>query len=264
MKANYHTHVDRCGHAGGKPADYVRVAMEKNLDILGFSDHAPFENMDYGARMQFNELELYCNDVQQVKEECKGKLQVLQSLEIEYLEEYDRPGKSYYEFLLEKMNMDYLLLGEHFFYNSRGEFKNMFVTVHESEDYLDYAKNCVKGMKTGYFKILAHPDLFGLFCEKWDRNCEEASDIIIQGALDSGMVLEVNANGRRRGLKEYEDGIRYPYPVEKFWMKVKEAKVPCIVGSDCHNFDNLWDDYVEESFVQLKEWGISPLEKIDL
>ena len=53
MKSNFHTHTKRCCHAFGVEADYAKEAYDKGLSVLGFSDHAPFKDIDYGYRMQF-------------------------------------------------------------------------------------------------------------------------------------------------------------------------------------------------------------------
>lgn len=42
MKANYHTHTARCGHAEGTDEEYVLAAIERGFDELGFSDHVPW------------------------------------------------------------------------------------------------------------------------------------------------------------------------------------------------------------------------------
>ena len=41
MKANFHTHTTRCGHASGTDEDYVRAALAQGFGVLGFSDHVP-------------------------------------------------------------------------------------------------------------------------------------------------------------------------------------------------------------------------------
>ena len=42
LKANYHTHTKRCGHAIGEDEEYVLEAIGKGFRTLGFSDHAMF------------------------------------------------------------------------------------------------------------------------------------------------------------------------------------------------------------------------------
>ena len=52
-----------------------------------------------------------------------------------------------------------------------------------------------------------------------------------KAALDNDVILEVNANGLRRRKQTYEDGVRYPYPSEKFWSIIAtefpSVKVDC-------------------------------------
>ncbi len=42
IKANYHTHTARCGHAIGTDEEYVQTAIQAGLKTLGFSDHAAY------------------------------------------------------------------------------------------------------------------------------------------------------------------------------------------------------------------------------
>ncbi len=102
-------------------------------------------------------------------------------------------------------------------------------------------------MATGFFKILAHPDVFMTTYPKWDEACEKVTRQIARAALKYDVILEVNANGLRRGEQKYEDGVRYPYPSEKFWKIIatefKEVKV--MVNSDCHDPAYLNDEYMQ-------------------
>ena len=41
MKANYHTHTARCGHAEGTDAAFGLAALWLGFDVVGFSDHMP-------------------------------------------------------------------------------------------------------------------------------------------------------------------------------------------------------------------------------
>ena len=72
------------------------------------------------------------------------------------------------------------------------------------------------------------------------------------------MVLEYNANGLRRGLKEYPDGERYMYPHENFWLRAAKSGLPVVVGSDCHNPTQMWDSCMDAALENLKRYGITP------
>lgn len=195
MKTNFHTHTQRCRHAQGCAEDYLRAALDSSLSVLGFSDHAPFPDFDYGYRMPFSELEEYIAEVAKLKRDYVGKISLYTGLEIEYLPQYE----SYYEDLKGKYHMDYLLLGEHFFVDSEQKIFNITTGAPNTEKYLEYADAVSQALKTGFFDAVAHPDIFTMSPLPWDRNCDAATDHILEAAARSGVVLEYNANGLRRG-----------------------------------------------------------------
>ena len=63
IRANYHTHTKRCKHATGTEEDYVVSAISCGLSRLGFSDHAPFPDHDFGQRMDYGEFDDYLNSI---------------------------------------------------------------------------------------------------------------------------------------------------------------------------------------------------------
>lgn len=253
MKTNYHTHTSRCLHAQGSEEDYVVSAIQSKVNVLGFSDHAPFPDRDFGLRMSYDQLRPYIDTIDELSEKYSGDIVLVKGLEIEYLPEYSQ----YYEDLLTKEGLQYLLLGEHFFSTS-SDFFNIY-NASSTDVYIDYAKAVASAMETGYFKMVAHPDLFLLNPFPWDKNCETACDIIINAAVKSNAILEFNANGFRRGIKEFPDGTRYQYPHSSFWEKVQKSNIRVIIGSDCHNPTQIWDDTVDYAYEKLKEYGISPI-----
>lgn len=251
MKSNFHTHTKRCCHAYGEEADYAKEAFEKGIDVLGFSDHAPFEDADYGYRMQFSELTEYIEAVNIEREKYAGKMQIRTGLEIEYLPQYSK----YYEYLLNVLNLDYLALGEHFF-NVNGNLSNIF-NSESTENYVYYAKAISEALKTGYFSFLAHPDIMFINNFAWDKNCDKACYIIVDAAVNANTPIEYNANGIRRGQQIYPDGKRDPYPHPKFWTFAKEAKLKVLVGSDSHSPEQVYDEFMELGTKRAKEFGLN-------
>lgn len=256
LKSNFHTHTKRCCHAYGLEADYAKEAFEKGLDILGFSDHAPFKDIDYGYRMQFSELAEYISAVRIERERYAGKMRVLAGLEIEYLPKYCE----YYEWLLNDMKLDYLALGEHFF-DVNGKFSSIF-NSESTDDYIPYARAISQALKTKYFSFLAHPDIMFMNCFAWDRNCDKACDIIIDAAVNTNTPIEYNANGIRRGQQDYPDGRRDPYPHPKFWTMAKEAKLKVLVGSDAHSPEQVYDEFMELAVKRTEDFGLDIISEI--
>ena len=119
-KINFHTHTNRCRHADGIAADYVQSALSAGVTQLGFSDHAPFPDYDFGMRMPYCELSEYIEDINALTVQYRTDIILWKGLEIEYLPEY----RDYYEALLTRSGMDYLLMGEHFYKNASGKTTN--------------------------------------------------------------------------------------------------------------------------------------------
>lgn len=241
MRTNYHTHCFRCQHAGGTVEDYVAEAIRKDFDILGMSDHLPYPHYDYGLRMPMAEIWDYIYEVEDAKKKYGSQLEILLGFESEYL----CSQRHYYEKLLNDYRVEYLVLGQHFF-DYGGPFKSSFA-ISNTADCVRYGKSVAEALGTGYYALLAHPDIVGVNQLPWDRNMDEMTDIIIESAVKYDIPLEVNANGIRRGLIKDAEGVHYMYPHLKFWEKAAEAKAKTVISADCHAPHLLLDTDVERA-----------------
>lgn len=257
MPTNFHTHTYRCLHAFGTEEEYIIEAISKGLTVLGFSDHAPFPDEDFGLRMDYKELDDYINTLDSLKQKYNDKIRIFKGLEIEYFPKY----MNYYRELLEKRGLDYLALGEHMYLSSTGNTDNIFFAK-STKDYIEYAAAVCEAAETGLFQFIAHPDV--MFCNnyEWDENCDRASEMIISCAEKNHIILEYNANGIRRNLRAFSDGIRYPYPHEKFWLAVSKTNITTVVGSDCHSPEQVYDEYMRKAEQMAYRLGLNVTENI--
>lgn len=237
MKTNFHTHTMRCNHAMGTERDYVSSAIKQGVDILGFSDHAPFPDKDYGLRMQYDELDEYIECINKLSKEFGGIIKLHKGLEIEYQRIY----LDYYKELFEKHKLEYLALGEHIYLNESGKLRNIFF-AETTNDYVSYALAVSEALETGFFAFVAHPDLMFINELAWDKNCDKACEIILLAAEKYNVPLEFNANGLRRGESLYPDGKRYPYPHFRFWERLRGSRQKVIIGSDSHIPEQIYDE----------------------
>ena len=256
MKANYHTHTFRCFHAVGTERDYTGAAVSLGLTTLGFSDHAPFPDKDFGLRMKYEDLPAYLKAADEMKKEYEGRISIFKGLEIEYLPQYN----DYYKALRSEYGLDYLLLGEHM-YMSGGIIKNIFF-AEKTSDYVCYAENVAEAAATGSFCCIAHPDIMMINDLPWDKNCDKASDIIISAAEKYDIPLEMNANGYRRGIHCYSDGERFPYPDERFWKQLCGSDIKVVIGSDCHVPEQVCDGAVSAAEKKCAELKLNLTEQI--
>ena len=257
MKSNYHTHNYRCKHAKGKIEDYVKMAIAEGFDEIGISDHLPHPGMDIdnGSRMNYEDLPEYFKEIDEVIKKYGDKISIKKSMECEYFPHFEW----LYKELLEEYKVDYLLLGAHFFpYNGEWVYVGRANLTPEKLDcYVDFV---VKSMKTGLFKCLAHPDLFGLDYINWDEHAIKSSRKILKAAEELDIPIEINVNGFRKPKVKYNNGERYSYPIKDFWKLAKEYNVKIIVGIDAHNPCEMADLDIGLKFA--KELGLSLIDRL--
>lgn len=267
MKSNYHTHTYLCRHAEGKPIDYVKIANDLGYHTIGITDHGPLiqqiKDQIISRRMSFSEYyDLYLPQLEETKIAYQN-IRVLKGLELEYFEEM----KEYYPKFLEQL--DYLVLGQHFIHH-----QNRIVSIYsdeiDAEAIKSYEKDVVKAIETGYFKILAHPDLYCWTYNKWDDNAISVAKSIISAAIKNNVYLEINANGIRNcSRKEHKyflnnGHISYSYPKYEFWKLAKEMDAKIIIDDDAHFFRHMNDNATKEALALAEELDIEILDKIDL
>jgi histidinol-phosphatase (PHP family) len=239
-KVNFHTHHGICGHAYGSALEYVTEAINKELCILGFSDHSPSIRLgDKGHRMTPEELKIYLNDIDSVIASHGKEITILKGLEIEYV---STDIKNYPKWIKE---LDYLVLGQHFV----EEENQLLSTYHfKTETELEQYKNTIiKALKELPISILAHPDLYLIHYKKWDEKAIEVAHAICEICNETNTLIELNANGLRRELIQVENKLIPPYPRKEFFEIVRHHQCKVIVSSDCHHPSQVFDEYMEKA-----------------
>ncbi len=221
MLFNYHTHTVRCHHAVGSEREYIEAAIKRGIKVLGFSDHAPFNFPDgfvSKCRMDFGEIEGYFDTVRALAKEYEGRIRILCGLEMEYYPSLHSEQMK----TLEKYCPDYLLLGQHYL----GEEKEgrSAPTRKSDEEFNEYVEQVLRGLETGDFLYLAHPDMIGYnFTESVMEN---GFTRLCEGARDMNIPLEINLLGIRTGRH---------YPDARFFEIAKKVGNKILLGSDAHS-----------------------------
>lgn len=236
MKTNYHTHNFRCNHAIGNVEDYIKIAIEEGFDEIGISDHLPHpgKDIDNQSRMTYEEIPEYFSEIDHAIKKYGDKISIKKGIEGEYFEDF----KWFYEELKQDYNIDYMILGVHFF-PYEGQWFYVGHIDFTPEVLKVYVDHVIKSMESGLFRYIAHPDLFGISYRDWDEHAIKQSRRIFEAANRLNMPLEINVNGMNRSKVEYNNGTRYQYPIKDFWELAKEYNVKVIVGIDAHSPDNM-------------------------
>lgn len=229
MKHNFHTHTTRCKHAIGTDEQYVQAALESGFDVLGFADHAPWAfATDYVShcRMPADQWADYKQSVLSLKEKYQGQIDIRLGLECEYYGKYFDQLRR-----LRDDGCEYFILACHFLFTEE-EFQYIGLTCRESEDeVLRYAEQTAKGIQTGLFSYVAHPDLYMMYRDEMTPACMEAADMICQAAKEARMPIEYNLLGLLGELTGHPRG----YPNADFWRYVRKWDNDVILGVDAHD-----------------------------
>ena len=260
---NYHTHTSRCGHAERvSDEEYVLEAIKEGFKVLGFADHAPFPNIVHSImRMNFEVLPDYIYSINHLKEKYKDKIDIKLGLEIEYYEEKDQ----YYFDLLNKYKLDYLILGQHVAYKPNGKKQFYYDHQHDNdiEGFKKYKDALIKGIDSGYFAYVCHPDLFLSCASIFDEEIRKISEEICIAAKNKNIPLEININGLIKFHNKSLEKDVIGYPSVEFFKIAKQIGNKFIFGIDAHSPSKIKD--IPYSLIEefLKDTDITNSDIID-
>lgn len=246
---NYHTHTKRCYHAINTEEEYILAAIKSGYTELGFSDHSPWHydsSFHSTMRMEEDKLEGYVRTLKQLKEKYKNQISIKIGLECEYFEKY----MPWLEKTIQEYELDYIILGNH--YDETDETGIYFGQPLNQQQLTKYVDSCIKGLRTGLYSYLAHPDLAyydiydSFYTQEMTRLCLEAKELDIP--------LEFNLLGFSTHRQ---------YPNEVFFKIVKKVGNKVIIGTDAHESSALLDLKIyNEAKSYLKRLGIEITEDI--
>ena len=225
---NFHSHTYRCGHAEGQDEDYVYAAIKAGFKTLGFSDHVFLPGIhEPRMRGDVSMLDDYIHSIELLRKRYEGVIDIYKGFEAEYSPDFEE----YYRDLLNNKGIEYLILGQHSLYKE-GKMHWYSASFEKEESIRAYARDLIKGMESGLFLYVNHPDFFLIFYHEWLDVMEECSREIALASKRLGVPLEVNMAHGRFGLPEERGSADYPFP--RFWDIVSEVGCDVVMGVDAH------------------------------
>jgi histidinol-phosphatase (PHP family) len=241
-RIDLHNHTTRCNHAEGTVNEYIERAIELGIDIYGFSEHAPMD-FDENYRLPFSDMDAYVSDILTAKEKYKNEIEILLGYEVDYL-----PGHMDDRVL--NANVDYLIGSVHFIDKwsfDNPEFIGGWKTKDIDEIWKAYFEATEAMVKMGKFDIVGHLDLIKVFKYMPKTDVRLLAKNVLKAIKKSGMVMELNAAGLRKPVKEI-------YPSQALLEEAYDLNIPITFSSDAHAVDQVGFGY--EKTVQLaKEIG---------
>lgn len=252
INANYHTHTTRCGHACGADREYVEAAIEAGFKIMGFSEHTFYPTgFKSGMRMALEDADGYFASIESLRREYKNDIDIYAGLETEYFPEY-------FDSLLDFCKdypVEYMILGQHFVPDEQ---HGIYVGCQfEEKAFLDmYVENVIKGIKTGKFMYVAHPDLPYYVGENREALLTEGFEKICKVAKEYNVPLEINMLGLNRKIQ---------YPSDRFFAIAGKYDNDVIIGMDVHNPKHYNDPEALKKCIMLAEkYNLNILRKMDI
>lgn len=235
MRVDLHNHTYLCNHANGTMEEYVLQAIKKEIDVFGFSEHAPMKNFEDGYRLTLDKKEFYEKSVLNLKQKYENDIEILLAYEVDFLEG---------DYLLDEIlnsKIDYLIGSVH--YLGKWGFDNPeFIKEYENKDidkiWEEYFYAIELMAKTGKFDIVGHMDLIKLFKYLPKKDVKLIAQKAMKEIKKSNMAIEINAAGIRKPIGE-------AYPSKELLELAYELNIPITFSSDAHSKDQIGFKYDE-------------------
>jgi len=245
---DWHTHNSLCKHAIGTIEEYVKKAIELDLNVIGISDHFPYEyliseipsldQIPYERyAMTLNDVEGYISQLEQLREKYQSQIKLRFAFEIDYFENQDQVLNQYLKNYIGKL--DYIFGSVHVLFGKVGIFAfddGRFLNKYEEYDvndevYLEFYTTLQDMIKSPMFDfdIVTHFDL----PKKFDKRVEDEERVMekvietLELVKKRDLTVEINTSGLRKIIKEQ-------YPSEEIIRKMYDLDISILLGSDAH------------------------------
>ncbi len=229
---DYHVHTFRCGHAGGKSRDFVLRAIDRGLSEIGFTDHIPLyflapELRDPKLAMPEDQFDDYVSEVEGLREEFRGRIDVRLGLEADYAEGHEETLARW----LARADWDLVLGSVHWvaggWIDDPSTAAGRFAREGAEFLYDEYYRLLARAARTRLFDVLTHFDLPKKHGQRPSAPRVEAEDEAIAAAAASGCAVEISSAGLRKPVGE-------PYPEARLLRRIVGAGIPVTFSSDSH------------------------------
>lgn len=267
MLFNLHNHSHYCDGSSA-PEEYIKSAIEKDFDTLGFSSHAPVPFKNKFAIKDEQVLLEYANEIRQLKEKYKDQINIFLSLEIDHI-----PGITRDFIYFSKLaGLDYIIGGVHLV-KSPLKHGLWFIDGPKKEIYDEGLENLFDNdirlavttywqqmrdmIKTQQPDIIAHLDKIKMHNQNRYFTQDEGwyvdeVDKTLELIAKSGSIVEVNTRGIYKGRSDEL------FPGKDILKKLLHLNIPITLNSDAHKPHEL-SGFFNEAKTILLETGFKSL-----
>lgn len=242
MRTNHHTHTI-FSDGDSQPEDYIVSAIEKQFNLIGFTEHSPLP-FDNPFSFKAENKDEYTVLINTLKQKYYSQIAVYSGMEMDYI---PRMSENFMQVKAE-YKLDYLIGSVHLVRPEHSD--GLWFT--DGPDYKTYddglnnlfGGDIKKAVKTYYyqlnemiesqqFDILGHFDKIKMHNrdrffkeeESWYKSLVYETLLLVQ---DKDLIVEVNT----RGIYKQRSETTYPGP--EILKLMKTMHIPVMVNSDAH------------------------------
>lgn len=245
ITADCHLHTSFSSDSKAVPSDVVESAIAKGLKTICITDHmdAEYPHIDFGSFVF--DLKEYTNELEQLKETYRNKIQVLIGIEFGLRNEPEVKSRirDYYQKLTESYPFDYCIGSTHVM-NNYDPYVPLFWEHRTLKDGLtDYFESIIHN--AAYYKTFqcyGHLDYIVRYnpSGKKDYCPNDYADLIdtmLTTIIHAGKGIECNTSGLKFGLG-------FTHPKVELIKRYKELGGEIItIGSDAHKPEHVAYDF---------------------
>jgi len=250
---DWHTHNELCRHAEGSIEDYIKKAIEIKLDLIGISDHFPYEYLENSFvsineipyqeyAMRLDEIDFYLSSIENLKIKYDNKIQIRIAFEVDYFKSQENFLNLQFRKRLE--NLDYILGSVHILHGKSKLFAFddiRFLSMYKEYDsidniYIEYYNNLQDMIisKDFDFDVVSHFDLPKKYNKRAINKELVMNEVIktLELIKKRDSTVEINTGGLRKEVKEQ-------YPSFEIIEEMFNLDIPVLLSSDAHHPNDL-------------------------
>ncbi len=251
QKFTLHTHNNELHFDGRYSArEMIETAQNLGFETIGVTNHmimhkklTPYLQYEPMFFDDYNKAEAaYMKHIEilnNLKSEFKINIKI--GFEVDFFQ--DKEWRNFFDKLVTRLPVDYLISGSHFLKNEDESFVcNIFHLKHLNPQpdaetlhqwLLIHYQNLVETIKSGYFSFIAHLDYTTRLGLAEDKIYDECKLKVVEAVKETKVPIEINTSGY--------DRIGRPHPAP--WMIKELAKdggiVPIVISDDAHFTERL-------------------------
>ncbi len=232
-------HTKMSADAKGSIDEFCKLAIEKGMRLVGFSEHLDLD--PHEMTFDYLEYEAYKEKIFSAREKYADKIEILMGVEVGFVPRIQNEIKDY----LDKRHFDYVIGSIHSIFDGSAGISDEYSAIETfsrydpEEVYEEFFRVTDEMVVSGLFDVVGHMDIIQRYGVKYFIDGVEWGNYygalvrILEGVLKRQMVLEINTSGLRQAPQTV-----YPNPyILSIYTEIGGRNV--IIGSDAHNLQDL-------------------------